>query len=977
MAVRSLHNPAKGKLKFIGFISGSGKTLWRVLELQRELEKTPEGSPFEVAGVFSSDPEAKGVASAAEYGIPCLSLDIREYYKKRQAKLKDQGVRKEYDTEVSRMISDFRPDLVLLAGYVWAATEVLLNRYMFINVHPADLTRQENGKRLFAGPNGVGDALSAGEPYLRSSSHIATTELDGGPLLIVSPKIPVDYQKAREYDEKEFMRHYLKQVNAQSREVGARTIYEIAMGHFSRDSNGKVFYRGEHSPFGVTIESWKKNVPLYARSTEALLRPKSIAVVGASSRGGIGHAIVKNIEAVDFHGEAFAVNRKGETVLNTPGYTSILDIPDEVELAVLTIPSQYVLEAAEECGRKGVKAIVCISAGFREVGEEGAEAEKKLLSIVNTYNMRLLGPNCMGISNNESSVRLNSTILHDIPRVGNIALVSQSGGLGAVLLDYAEDLGIGFSVIASLGNQADVNVNDLLPLLAEDPHTEVILLYLEQISDYQRFARIASMITPRKPIVLLKAGRTGAGAAAAGSHTGSLAGDDQVADALIRKCGVIRVESIYQGYYVTAALSRMPRVKGNRVAVITNGGGPGILASDALSDRGFEIPSLGEDAERELAGKLLPEASARNPIDLVAPAPPEHYAAALRSVVESGNYDAAVILCIPPATVDTGKVAERIAEEIKELEGKIEEIPILACFFGPGLGRPGRKALNAAGIPVAEYPEQSGEILHAMRTLETTYSPDQEPAYGVDGETEGRVAEILDAAGPGSFLGSAETEEVLTSYGLRTVPSVFVEAGNPDRENGKPDRKSFERSIEKAVEERGLTFPLVAKIEHPKVIHKSDEGGVVLHIADKERLLNVCRDMLLRFEGARGVLIQQELPSDTEVILGAVKDPSVGHAVMVGLGGTSVELLGDVAFAHVPYNSAEALRAVKSLKSAPLLTGYRGKPGVNIDDLVEQMQRLNRLILDFPEIAEIDLNPLLYSSRNSRFFIADFRLRID
>jgi len=519
MAIKPIHNPAQGKLRVVGFISGSGKTLWKAFELQKELEAAWEGSPFEICGVFSSDPGASGVASAAEYGIPSASLDIRKYYAYRGAKLKDRDVRREYDAEAARMIAEFNPDLVLLAGYVWATTDILLNKYMFINVHPADLTRQENGDRLFAGPNGVGDALSAREPYLRSSSHIATPELDGGPLLVISPKIPVDYGKAGEYDEKEFMKYYLRLVNAQSREVGARTIYEIAMGHFARNEEGKVFYRDSEAPMGISIESWDQNTPRYARNTSALLNPKSIAVIGASAKGGIGHAIVKNIEAVDFQGTAYAVNRSGDDVLSTPGYTSILEIPGDVDMAVITVPSQYVLQVAEECGQKGVKAVVCISAGFKEVGAQGEKAQEELLRIVNRYNMRLLGPNCMGVSNNNASVRLNTTILHDIPLDGNIAFVSQSGGLGAVLLDYAEHLGIGFSSIVSLGNQADITVNDILPLLAEDPQTEVILLYLEQIPDFQRFAGISARISKDKPIVLLKAGRTDAGAAAAGSHT--------------------------------------------------------------------------------------------------------------------------------------------------------------------------------------------------------------------------------------------------------------------------------------------------------------------------------------------------------------------------------------------------------------------------------------------------------------------------
>jgi acetyltransferase len=634
-------------------------------------------------------------------------------------------------------------------------------------------------------------------------------------------------------------------------------------------------------------------------------------------------------------------------------------------MAVITVPSQYVLQVAEECGQKGVQAIVCISAGFKEVGARGEEAQDELIRIVNRYNMRLLGPNCMGVSNNNRSVRLNATILHDIPLDGNIAFVSQSGGLCAVLLDYAEHLGIGFSSIVSLGNQADITVNDILPLLAKDPQTEVIMLYLEQIPDFQRFAGISARISKNKPIVLLKAGWTDAGAAAAGSHTGSLAGDDQIADALIRKCGIIRVNSIHQAYYVTAALSRMPRMKGNRVAVLTNGGGPGILASDALSHHGFEIPEFSSSVQEQLAAQLMPEASFRNPIDLVAPAPPDHYAGALRTVVESGECDAVVILSIPPATIDTGEVAGRIAEEIEQMKDSIKDIPILACFFGPGLGLPGRKAFTAAGLPVVEYPEQLGEVLDAMRTSEVTYSTADTPPYEPDGEVRGAVKAILDGTRPGAFLDSTGAGQILAAYGLRLAPSVFIKAG-------------FEEGrIPDAAEKAGIVFPAVAKIDHPDVIHKSDEGGVILNILGPDALVKTCKALQNRFEGARGVLVQQQLDTDIEVIVGAVKDPSVGHAVMIGLGGVTVELLKDVAFAHVPFSEAEARRAIHSLKSLPLLTGFRGSRPVDIDDLVEQMMRLNRLLIDFPELSEIDLNPLLFSYKTSRFYCADYRMRIE
>ena len=970
MALHPLHNPLQGRLRVVGFISGSGKTLWKALELQKELEDTWEGSPFEVVGVFSSDPDAKGVATAEQLGIPCASLDIRSYYKERGAKLNDMDVRREYDAEAAALIEGFKLDLVILAGYVWATSEVLLDKYTFINVHPADLTRQEDGSRLFAGPNGVGDALSAGEPALRSSSHIATSELDGGPLLLISPSVPVEYEKAGEWEEKAFMKYYLRLINAQSREVGARTVFEIAMGNFSRDDEGTVHYCGKPVPLGIKIESWEKNIPPFQRRTSALLCPRSVAVIGASARGGIGHAIVKNIESVDFTGKAFAVNRKGQDVSSLPGFSSILDIPEEVDLAVITVPSAYVLHVAEECGRKGVKAVVCISAGFGEMGEEGANAEEELLRLVHEYNMRLLGPNCMGISNNASAVRFNGTILHDIPRDGNIACVTQSGGLGAVLLDYAEEIGIGFSVIASLGNQADVTVNDILPLLAEDERTEVILLYLEEIPDYRRFMRIASRISREKPIVLLKAGRTGAGAAAAGSHTGSLAGDDKVADALIRKCGVIRVESIYQAYYTAAALSRMPRVRGNRIAVLTNGGGPGILASDALSARGFEIPPLEASLQEELAPKLLPEASVRNPVDLVASAAPEHYAHALRSVVESGAYDAAVFLCIPPATVDTGEVARKIAEEVEKLGTSIEGFPLIACFFGPNLGLPGRKALHGAGIPTVAYPEQGGEVLASMRELPVGYRSYEEPAYPQPGETLLKVRETLALEEGGAFASTAAVETILRAYGLRLVPSLFLPV-----DAAQPLAEITADNLADRLEEAQISFPVVAKIEAPDILHKSDEGGVILGITGAESLKEAVSELLQRFVSAHGILIQEQIEAETEVILGAIKDPSVGHAVMVGLGGTSVELLGDVAFAHVPFTAEEAKRAISSLKTYPLLTGYRGSTPVDIDDLIEHMLRLSRLLVDFPEIAELDLNPLLYSARNSRFYVADYRLR--
>ena len=600
-----------------------------------------------------------------------------------------------------------------------------------------------------------------------------------------------------------------------------------------------------------------------------------------------------------------------------------------------------------------MKALVCISAGFKEVGEQGAQAEWELKQLVDHYNMRMIGPNCMGISNNSPDSLMNTTILHDVPRDGNVAMVTQSGGLAAVLLDYSDHLGIGFSIVASLGNQADVNVNDLLPLLAEDEATEVILLYLETIPDYRKFRALASRISQKKPIVLIKSGRTEAGAQAASSHTGSLAGNDRVTDALIESCGIIRADTVYSAFFTVSALSRMPRPAGRRVAVVTNGGGPGIIASDSLSQAGFLVAPASEDLQNRLKEVLLPEASCSNPIDLVAPAPPEHYAAALDAVMSSKEYDAVAVLCIPPATIQTAQVAQAVVEELERKKEEGTALPVLPCFFGPNLGHGAREVLRAGGYPFAEYPEQIGEILEriVLKNLPETRN-------GRHSTVEMMVqAQKLFEADAEGYLSSEHAWSLLDLYGFRIARPVLVTSCSE-------------------VQDLDITYPVVAKIDHPEVIHKSDAGGVVLNIENAQRASEVTSELLERFPGARGVVLQRQVSSSREIILGSVKDGSAGQAVMVGLGGVFVELLEDVSFLHVPYSRQEAERAVLSLKSAKLLTGYRGEAGVNVDSLLSHMEKLNALLSDFPQIREMDMNPLMYCADTEEFIVADVRIRI-
>ena len=946
--ITPVYNPAAGKLRVIGFVSGSGDTIWKALELQKDMESRGVECPFEVAGVFASKKDAKALATAAQSGIPAAALDIKDFYAARGKPLSDRELRREFDAEALKLIRPMKAQAILLAGYVWATTDCLLDEYLIINVHPADLSIKKDGRRSYAGGNGVGLALDAKEPFLCSSSHIATNQIDGGPLLVISERIPVDYKlHAAEEDR---MRHYLKLVNEQNRMVGARTLLELALGNFAQDERGAVFYRGKAVPGGLRIESWNENIPVYQRDMEKLLYPGSVAVIGASQKPGIGQSIIRNIMAGGFTGRVYAVNKRGEDVLGATGSVSVSEIGETVDLAVIATPGSTVLELAGECGRKGVRALVCISAGFKETGGEGAAAQEKLSEIVNRYNMRLIGPNCMGEMN--AKISLNATILSGNVAKGSVALVTQSGSIGAAMLDYSEQLGIGFSSIVSLGNQADVTLCDLLPFYEKDEDTKVIALYLETILEPARFWRLAVKI--QKPILLLKAGSTGAGISAASSHTGSLAGNDKVAGALIQKAGITRVHSIEELFLCAAALAHMPVVTGGRIGHLTNAGGPSILISDALSNKGFTLPEPSGKVKAGLREILLPEASVQNPVDIVAPAPPEHYAQAAKLMIESGEYDALPVCCVPPATVDTARVAEALLPVLKA-----SPIPSLACFFGPALGKGGRDLLLKNGIPVAEYPEQLALMLAGMRRKER---PDPEDiaasfaSFSPAGPQIARAREIFSRIPPGQYAAIIDAYGILNCFGIRTAKSgLFKNAG----EIG-------------AVE---FSYPVVAKIDHPEIVHKSDVGGVRLNIGSPGELGAVVTEFLARFSGANGVFVQEQVPDGLEFIAGGVADPQLGPAVIAGLGGIWVEIMKDIVFAYPPVGKKEALNLVEGLKCAPLLKGYRGQQGADSDALAELICRVGNLLLALPGIAELDINPVIYDPARGGFVAADARIR--
>lgn len=946
--LKPIINPAHGKLRVMGYCSGSGNTLWKAFELQRAMEQTQEGCPFEIVGIFADKPDCKAVATAEQYGIPWESIDIRQYYADHGTPLKDRVLRAQFDAEALARVEKFHADMILLAGYVWATTDIILDNYLVVNVHPADLAiTDDTGRRLLAGANGIGSAFEHRMDYLRATSHLATKELDAGPLLIRSPKVPVDYTLHE--DEEARFHHYLKMVNHQSRLVGARTVLELALGNFAVDDEKHLYHKGVRMEQGLTFEDWEENKPNFLRDRAKLLHPSSVAVIGASNRPGIGQAIVKNLLDMGYQGEIYAVNRKGEDVLGVSGFSSVKDIPNTVDLGIISVPSASALSVAEDCGKKGIPALVCITAGFREIGGEGMAREKSLMEIVDRYNMCMVGPNCMGIANTAANVRLSATILSDTPPVGHVAFLTQSGALGASLIDFADELDVGFSVIVSMGNMANINPCDLLPMLEADENTHIICMYMETIPEPYRFERVMSTIT--KPVIIVKAGRTAAGAAAASSHTGSLAGNDSVADALLKKCGAIRAENLEDAFLLASSLSKMQFLRGNRVGIISNAGGLGTLTTDALVRYGFELPELDAEERAKLAEQLLPEASTHNPLDLVAPAPPAHYAVAAQAMIDSGRYDAIIVDCVPPATVDTGEVAQAMVDILKSTS-----IPIFSCFFGPKLGAAGRAVMKRGGIPTFHFPDQMVRTMHYMvKPAEHKDADNYDVAVPMQARAEARS--IVKQASPHVYLDADRCFRLLALYGVPLAKSGYLPCGG--------DAAALK-----------LEYPVVAKVDHPEIIHKSDVGGVYLNIQTPEALSTLLEEWTRKFPGLRGIQVQQQVTGDVEMIIGASLDPALGHSILTGMGGTLVELYNDVAVGHVPLTPSDPENMLKTLKCHRLLTGYRGSEPVNVRQFKAIIMRVNQLLLDVPEICEMDINPLIYDRRRGNFLAVDARIKL-
>jgi acetyl coenzyme A synthetase (ADP forming)-like protein len=704
-------------------------------------------------------------------------------------------------------------------------------------------------------------------------------------------------------------------------------------------------------PIAESAEAERRAAEREAQAAAASIRPffqpRSVAVIGASrERGTFGAEVLHNIVKYGFTGAVYPVNPSAETIEGLRAYASVRDVPGDVELAVVVVPAAKVLGVVDECAARGVRGIVVISAGFKETGAEGRELEVALLRKVRGYGMRMVGPNCMGLVNANPSVSLNATFAPAFPRFGNVGLASQSGALGLALLDYSRDLNIGLSTFVSVGNKADVSSNDLIEYWEQDADTDVILLYIESFGNPRRFARLAKRIASKKPIVAVKSGRSAAGSRAAKSHTGALATLDVASDALFRQAGVIRVDTLEELFDAANLLAHQPVPKGRRVAILTNAGGPGILAADACEANGLEVVALSDETRAKLAEFLPREAGLSNPVDMIASAGAEHYERALRILVEDESFDSVIVIFIPPLVTQ----AVDVASAIRSVAPSAGHKTLLACFMSTK-GAPPELTLGDIALPSYIFPESAAQALaRVSEYAEWRKRPaGTVPAFSVDSERARRiVAEALAGADEqGVWLSPDLCCELLECYGIRSAQAVV--ATTPAKAVA-------------AAEKMG--YPVAVKLASRTITHKADVGGVVLNVGSAEGVQAAFESIrgrlaaLGRESEMDGVVVQQMLGGVTEAIIGVTLDKTFGPLVMFGLGGTFVELMKDVAFRIQPITDVDAREMVRSIKGFPLLQGWRGASAGDVQALEETLLRVSCLVEDLPEIAEMDLNPV-------------------
>lgn len=705
---------------------------------------------------------------------------------------------------------------------------------------------------------------------------------------------------------------------------------------------------------------------------DALFNPSSVAVVGASSAPGkVGHDIFVNILKGGFTGTLYPVNPKAKSIASVRAYPDIQDIPDPVDLAIMILPPLHAEIAIQRAVDKGVKAVVIVSAGFKEVGGQGLEIERRIVAMCREGGVRVVGPNCLGVINPLADVRLNASFSSRMPAAGNISFISQSGALCTAVLDFAADKDFGFSKFISIGNKADVDELDLLRYFHADPQTEVIMLYIEELQRGPEFVEVVKEITGGErptPVLAIKSGRTAAGAQAAASHTGSLAGSEAVYDAIFTQSGIIRVESINElfdfgiafAYKNESALGKIRRKVplGNRVAIVTNAGGPGIVATDMTVSSGLELAQFSPDTIEVLKSHLPLTANVNNPVDVIGDAAQDRYENALSAVIKDEGVDGALVILTPQSmtnAIGTAEVIIRIARRSHK--------PILCCFMGIIDVSTGVKHLQENGIPVYRFPESAAKAFGALYRYSRWLNRQQLAPFVVQHDRQ-RAAEIItQALDQGqTYIGEIGGTELLRCYGFTVLPTLLATTA---AESGD------------AADQIG--YPVVMKIVSPQIIHKSDAGGVIVG-ADSREAVTAGFDTIVKNAGQfdpdaqiTGVLIQRLAPKGHEVILGMTRYPIFGPLIMFGFGGIFVEIFQDVAFRLAPLSRNGARNMVRSIKGHRLLLGYRGAPRTDIATIERMLVGLSDLVLDHPEIQELDINPLLVHPEGKGVTVADCR----
>jgi acetyl coenzyme A synthetase (ADP forming)-like protein len=703
-------------------------------------------------------------------------------------------------------------------------------------------------------------------------------------------------------------------------------------------------------------------------SLRSILFPRSVAVIGASRQPGtIGNLLLRCILDGGFSGIVYPVNPNAEAVISVKAYSSIRDIPDSVDLAVIAVPSSLVARVVDECGRKGVRAIIVISDGFSERGPEGTTRERELREITLGYGLRLLGPNCMGVINTDPAIRLNATFSPVYPPRGNVAFLSQSGALGLAILDYANRLNIGMSSFVSVGNRADISSNDLLQYWEEDSATKVILLYLESFGNPHKFGRIARRVSLAKPIVAMKGGRTPAGSRGASSHTGALATPEIASEALFRQAGVIRVDTLEELFDVATLLSNQPVPEGKRVAIVTNGGGPGILAADACEQHGLALPELPKVTLEKLRRVIKRETGLNNPLDLTAGATAEEFEGTLKTLANDISNDAVIAIFIPPVTVDREAMAQAISR-VAHFFQRCRK-PLVVCFMG-NRGFQSKLGAKDRYVPCYPFPEDAVSALARVVSYNEWRKKPKGVIPRIRGLRRATAKKLIETVMSHSvkrplWLSDGEIARLLDCYGIRFAETRV--AGT---------------AVEAASVAAGIGFPVAVKLASSTIVHKTDVGGVFLDVKFEDEVIGAFEGIRARLAKIgreaemQGVKVQRMVVGGIETIVGVTQDPSFGPLIMFGAGGIYAELLKDMAVRLHPLTDLDAEELVSSIRMAKLFEGYRGSPPCDLGALKNLLLRLSALIEDISQIAELDFNPVKVMPQGEGYLVVDARIMV-